>query len=146
MALTTHVVATVVAQAIHFDLRRSHGQRVEHLDARQVLIPVQLQLLLGEATIQLLKNFISLDVDIIFGQLLLLLLLRAAYCLVLTAVGSYCVLQFSAFRCNNHINYWRFTHIKYTLRCTAQSPARHKENREQQQQQQQRQHFRFHCN
>lgn len=60
LPFTAHIVTSIVAQTIHFDLWRCHGQRIEHLDARQVLIGVQLlQLLLRGATIELHRNFVS---------------------------------------------------------------------------------------
>lgn len=37
-SLTAHVVAPVVPQAVHLDLGRCHGQRIEHLDPCQVLL------------------------------------------------------------------------------------------------------------
>lgn len=57
--LTAHIVAPIVAQTIHFDLRSCHGQRVEDLNPRQVLIGVQLHLLvlLSGATIELQWKF-----------------------------------------------------------------------------------------
>lgn len=41
IAHTCHIVGSVASQAIEFDLRRGHRQRIEHLDARQLFVSVQ---------------------------------------------------------------------------------------------------------